>query len=245
MDKKYELYLTTKEWREKKVKRLQIDGFKCCNCGSPHNLQVHHLTYDNIYNEDVYNDLITLCNDCHREIEKSPHTGKEYKKPLNYGSNWKVKNKIPILANGLIFQEYLPGYCTNSLQLNGGEIRLCEVHFGYPDEEDEKFYNELKDELKEIGELDTLPPFSEFQWENKDRWDILVKTKHFGEGLSFTTNPNNIYAEIVEYMNGIVVLEIKRTSPWESYRSFTKKEVEDTIPKLDKLQEAYKKLKDY
>ena len=33
-------------------------------------LQVHHLNYDHVGNEDVYNDLITLCKYCHQSIEE-------------------------------------------------------------------------------------------------------------------------------------------------------------------------------
>ena len=33
-------------------------------------LQVHHLSYDHVGDEDVYNDLITLCKYCHQSIEE-------------------------------------------------------------------------------------------------------------------------------------------------------------------------------
>ena len=46
-----------------------MDGFKCARCGYPKALQVHHLNYNNIYHEDVANDLITLCKKCHEKIE--------------------------------------------------------------------------------------------------------------------------------------------------------------------------------
>ena len=66
----YHEYLKSDEWQKKRSERLKIDGFKCQICGRPMDLQVHHLTYANIYNENVYTDLITLCKYCHEQIEK-------------------------------------------------------------------------------------------------------------------------------------------------------------------------------
>lgn len=72
MEKRYDLYLLTSTWREKADKRLGIDKYKCqmCGCeGTPQNpLQVHHLTYHNIYNENIDKDLVTLCKVCHTHV---------------------------------------------------------------------------------------------------------------------------------------------------------------------------------
>ena len=35
-------YLKSKEWQSKRIERLRMDDFRCCRCGSPHNVQVHH-----------------------------------------------------------------------------------------------------------------------------------------------------------------------------------------------------------
>lgn len=64
----YHRYLQTEAWQRKRTERLNIDGWKCCRCGSPHRLQVHHLNYDRVGNEDVHVDTATLCNDCHRIV---------------------------------------------------------------------------------------------------------------------------------------------------------------------------------
>jgi len=39
-------------------------GFKCQRCGVTHKLQVHHLTYEHLYNERL-GDLQVLCKSCH------------------------------------------------------------------------------------------------------------------------------------------------------------------------------------
>lgn len=56
-------------WGPIRRKRLQIDDFKCQKCGTPFNLQIHHHRYPEIWGEeDVENDLMTLCGKCHSEI---------------------------------------------------------------------------------------------------------------------------------------------------------------------------------
>ena len=64
--------LTTDEWKKKRVEIFMRDDCKCYMCG--HNnikqLQVHHRLYKKglmawEYDND---DLITLCNSCHRKV---------------------------------------------------------------------------------------------------------------------------------------------------------------------------------
>jgi len=76
--KSYEEYLRSSEWQEKRTKRLLLDNFTCQCCGSRHDLQVHHLSYDNLNlgSEDIYSDLITLCKTCHKYIEERKKEGK-------------------------------------------------------------------------------------------------------------------------------------------------------------------------
>jgi hypothetical protein len=66
----YAEYLKSAEWQAKRNERLRVDNYTCQRCGGKRNLQVHHLTYANIGHEDVHNDLITMCKDCHEDIEK-------------------------------------------------------------------------------------------------------------------------------------------------------------------------------
>lgn len=66
----YPAYLRSRAWNAKRMARHEIDGFRCMECGRGHKqgaaLQCHHLTYDCIGNEDVNEDLITLCTMCHK-----------------------------------------------------------------------------------------------------------------------------------------------------------------------------------
>jgi hypothetical protein len=60
---KYYDYLSTPAWRDKRAAVLKRDGFVCRYCNNKAT-QVHHLTYDNIYNEPL-SDLVAICKPCH------------------------------------------------------------------------------------------------------------------------------------------------------------------------------------
>lgn len=68
----YDKYISSSPvWAEKREARKEIDGHKCRTChhdGSEDRLEVHHAHYDSFKNEDVENDLITLCSRCHDAI---------------------------------------------------------------------------------------------------------------------------------------------------------------------------------
>lgn len=74
----YEKLLQDERWQDKRRAILQRDKYCCTKCGSEINLQVHHKYY-NKYPDgkkvnpwDYPNDaLITLCNDCHKEVHKN------------------------------------------------------------------------------------------------------------------------------------------------------------------------------
>ena len=71
---KYVKYLESDEWKEKRAERLKKDQYRCVLCGAEKNLEVHHVYCDNLYHEDVSNDLITLCKECHERV----HEDKDY-----------------------------------------------------------------------------------------------------------------------------------------------------------------------
>ena len=72
----YNKYLQSPEWEAKRQAVLKRDEYKCVKCGSQDELQVHHLTYDHVYNEPL-KDLITLCKKCHY---KTHHKRRRYGK---------------------------------------------------------------------------------------------------------------------------------------------------------------------
>jgi 5-methylcytosine-specific restriction endonuclease McrA len=75
----YKDYLKSPEWREKARLRVHLDRYECKYCGSEvksriddsHSPNVHHFHYRNIMNENVYEDLVTLCKTCHNNLHKN------------------------------------------------------------------------------------------------------------------------------------------------------------------------------
>ena len=71
--------MRSEQWKAKKQERIAIDK-ECCMCGRPldkiKSVQVHHITYKNLGNENVLTDICTLCGSCY----KKTHTiAKEHK----------------------------------------------------------------------------------------------------------------------------------------------------------------------
>ena len=90
MNSDYSKYLKSQEWKKKREEVLERDGYKCQKCEATENLQVHHLTYKNIFNEPL-EDLQTLCADCHRKVHEIWDKRKFKKRKINKGNNTKRK----------------------------------------------------------------------------------------------------------------------------------------------------------
>jgi len=70
MTQEYEDYLNSESWKNKRKQRLLISNNRCSVCGSNGSgIQVHHLTYERIFNEDMQ-DLLPLCKYDHEIAEK-------------------------------------------------------------------------------------------------------------------------------------------------------------------------------
>jgi len=63
---KYDEYLRSEDWQDRRQQVLSRDRRRCTKCNSPHYLQVHHLTYSRVGKEEM-EDLITLCRNCHEK----------------------------------------------------------------------------------------------------------------------------------------------------------------------------------
>jgi len=66
---KYEYieYLKSDEWKEKRRYLMEVSDWTCSKCGAKAT-QLHHVSYENIGNEELDTDVIPLCKDCHDEI---------------------------------------------------------------------------------------------------------------------------------------------------------------------------------
>ena len=64
----YDRYLQTAVWLDKRLRRYNVDGGRCCMCGKrvgAGDCETHHLHYKSLGHEDVMTDLATLCCRCH------------------------------------------------------------------------------------------------------------------------------------------------------------------------------------
>lgn len=67
---RYSAYLETPQWKEKRARVLERDGYVCQACLRREATQAHHLTYERVFNEPAF-DLIAVCDTCHRALH--PH----------------------------------------------------------------------------------------------------------------------------------------------------------------------------
>lgn len=81
MQAKYFAYIQSPEWKAKRRQVLKRDGWACRKCWTTltyAKLEVHHLTYERLGNEDL-RDLITLCEECHKETHVEKAAAKKVK----------------------------------------------------------------------------------------------------------------------------------------------------------------------
>jgi hypothetical protein len=60
----YNIYLATEDWRDRRAKVLRRCGAWCEGCGDCPATHIHHLTYDHVGNELLF-ELVGLCDECH------------------------------------------------------------------------------------------------------------------------------------------------------------------------------------
>lgn len=64
---KYKEYLLSPAWREFRKKVFEHYGKKCSECHRTKQLDIHHLTYENIFNEKL-EDVKVLCRKHHAKV---------------------------------------------------------------------------------------------------------------------------------------------------------------------------------
>src|SRR5690606_26359580 len=67
----YNRYMRTDEWRAKREKVLTRANGTCEGCGERVATEVHHLTYERLGAEMLF-DLVAVCSDCHMTIHQPP-----------------------------------------------------------------------------------------------------------------------------------------------------------------------------
>lgn len=65
----YELYLDTDKWKKKRALVLERDQQCCQGCMDAQGTEVHHLNYENMGDEFLF-ELVSLCHQCHEKIHE-------------------------------------------------------------------------------------------------------------------------------------------------------------------------------
>ena len=69
----YKAYLNSPKWQATRKRLYREYEYKCAICGSPKNLNVHHITYENL-GEEKDEDLTVLCQECHNKLHDGAYT---------------------------------------------------------------------------------------------------------------------------------------------------------------------------
>jgi len=101
LSKTYENYLTTKHWKELRLKVAERDKYTCQKCQGTflYVFQIHHNTYKRIGNESL-KDLSFYCNKCHAII----HNDKKNKKDFNRSYSALINQKMSKMSEEQIEQ---------------------------------------------------------------------------------------------------------------------------------------------
>lgn len=63
--RQYNEYLLSPEWRSRRERVMRRAGGVCEGCGINQAAQVHHLTYEHVFNEFLW-ELVAICEPCHK-----------------------------------------------------------------------------------------------------------------------------------------------------------------------------------
>lgn len=71
---RYSAYLNSPAWAEKRLKVFKRANWLCEGCGEERATEVHHLTYDHVEHEFLF-ELVALCHGCHDRITSAQRPG--------------------------------------------------------------------------------------------------------------------------------------------------------------------------
>lgn len=77
----YSEYISSVKWKATRKRILERDNNHCMLCHSEERLEVHHNSYENLFNESD-DDLVTLCRECHERVTNFQRS-KRYSKRIH------------------------------------------------------------------------------------------------------------------------------------------------------------------
>ena len=93
----YYKYLESHEWRQKREEVFIHHGKFCIACKTTTDLQVHHMTYQRVFNEKL-RDLRVVCWVCHQEIHRIQKESRTWlrRTTLDYIKNYWLPKEVVV-----------------------------------------------------------------------------------------------------------------------------------------------------
>lgn len=114
-------YLESEKWKNFREEVLKRDNYKCTKCGKTENLHIHHISYDNIWDEKL-EDVITLCDECHEK----EHSTKRWNKSKNKATKEIIDEMID---SGSVDVRVLYQYLRKTKVINAyGQIKTYNIY---------------------------------------------------------------------------------------------------------------------
>jgi len=91
----YHIYLQSAGWKNIRKQKIAEANNRCEICGYKKTLEIHHLNYNTIGNENL-NDLQVVCHDCHQKI----HTITSFPEPYYEET---ISNSLVMICSVIMF----------------------------------------------------------------------------------------------------------------------------------------------
>jgi len=65
---KYKQYIGSERFEQIKEAMVRRYGYKCMKCSSTRNIQLHHKNYDFSLGMERFEDLLLVCDKCHKSL---------------------------------------------------------------------------------------------------------------------------------------------------------------------------------
>lgn len=94
----YQDYLASSDWKQRRARILKRDNYQCKMCGTGMNLSVHHIRYPKEFGKEPDDDLITVCDSCHKmihdhDLKRKRNAAEERKMTDQHMRKWAEKAK--------------------------------------------------------------------------------------------------------------------------------------------------------
>lgn len=165
----YSKYLKSEHWIETREKRIEIDNHRCYVCGKKSNLNVHHIQYRNLGHEDINNDLVTLCKQCHLMLHKIRYgTKKEHDTLIEARKECKgsgKEKKAYMLFKKRMKEQFIEQFWIRDVHF-GGDVRVFDngvrginkilkmVNIIYPDVKNINIEDDIRSKIRNIRFMD-------------------------------------------------------------------------------------------